>query len=304
MIVRVLRGGLTLWVVATAVFLLVRMGGDPTHYLLPPDIAGPERDELRRLLGLDDSVFVQYARYIQNVLRGDFGSSFFSSRPATVVFFERLPATLSLMVPSLLAAIVMGLLAGVIAAVNRGRFLDRLLMAISFISQSMPSFVLGIVLILVFSLLFRLLPSSGNSGWLNYVMPVATLSAILAASIARLTRGSLLEVLHRPFITFARGKGLGRLSVVLKHGLRNALLPVVTLIGMQIGALIGGAAVVETVFAWPGIGRLLVDSVIRGDYPVLQFGVVILAATVVACNLLVDLSYAVLDPRLRDRGRS
>lgn len=283
-------------------FLLVRIGGDPTQYLLPPDAAGPEREEMRRLLGLDRSIFVQYLVYLQNAVSGDFGRSFFSSRPVTDVFFERLPATLSLMIPSMLTAIVIGIPAGVVAAVYHNTVVDRVLMAVSFIGQSMPSFVLGIALILFFSLALRVLPSSGDSTWKHYIMPVATLSTILAASITRLTRASLLDVLNRPFITFSRGKGLGRLSVNIKHGLRNALLPVVTLIGMQVGALIGGAAVVETVFAWPGVGRMLVDSVIRGDYAVLQFGVLVLAAAVIACNLLVDASYLLLDPRLRQRG--
>lgn len=301
-LLRILRAGLTLWVVITAVFLLVRIGGDPTQYLLPPDVSGPERDEMRRLLGLDRSILVQYLFYIENVLAGDFGRSFFSSRPVVDVFFERLPATLSLMLPSMLVALLIGIPAGVLAAVYHNTIIDRVLMAASFIAQSMPSFVLGIALILLFSLALRVLPSSGDSTWLHHIMPIATLSTILAASIARLTRGSLLDVLKRPFITFSRGKGLRRLSVNIKHGLRNALLPVVTLIGMQIGALIGGAAVVETVFAWPGVGRLLVDSVTRGDYALLQFGVLVLAATVVACNLLVDASYLLLDPRLRRRG--
>jgi peptide/nickel transport system permease protein len=175
-------------------------------------------------------------------------------------------------------------------------------MAVSFVGQSMPSFVLGIALILLFSLTLKLFPSSGNQGWQNYVMPVATLSTIIAASIARLTRGSLLDILDPPFITFARGKGLSPFSINITHGLRNALLPVVTLVGMQVGALIGGAAVVETVFAWPGVGRLLVDSVIRGDYAVLQLGILVLATTVVVCNLLVDASYMLLDPRLQSRG--
>lgn len=299
---RILRAGLTLWVVTTAVFLLVRIGGDPTQYLLPPDVSGPERDELRRLLGLDRGILVQYLLYIENIAAGDFGRSFFSSRPVTDVFFERLPATLSLMLPSMLVAILIGIPAGVLAAVYHNTVVDRALMVASFVGQSMPSFVLGIALILLFSLALRVLPSSGDSSWKHYIMPIATLSTILAASIARLTRGSMLDVLNRPFITFARGKGLRRLSVNIKHGLRNALLPVVTLIGMQVGALIGGAAVVETVFAWPGVGRMLVDSVIRGDYAVLQFGVLMLAGTVIACNLLVDASYLLLDPRLRQRG--
>ncbi|WP_035031278.1 ABC transporter permease [Aquamicrobium defluvii] len=299
---RLLRAGLTLWIVISAVFILARVGGDPVQYLLPPDIAGPEREDLRRILGLDRSIFVQYLIYLENIAGGDFGRSFFSSRPVSDVFFERLPATISLMAPSLLMAVVIGVPAGVLAAVYHNTVIDRVLMALSFIGQSMPSFVLGIALILLFSLMLKILPSSGDGSWQHYIMPIATLSTILAASIARLTRGSLLDVLNRPFITFARGKGLPRFSVNITHGLRNALLPVVTLIGMQIGALIGGTAVIETVFAWPGVGRLMVDSVIRGDYALLQFGILILAGTVIICNLLVDASYLLLDPRLRSRG--
>lgn len=303
-LLRMLRAVLTLWVVVTGVFLLVRLGGDPTQYLLPPDLSGPERDELRRLLGLDRSILAQYVVYIDNILTGDFGRSFFSSRPVDQVFLERLPATISLMVPAILLAILLGIPVGVLAAIYHNTLLDRLLMAGSFIGQSMPSFVLGIGLILTLSLALKLLPSAGNTGFAHYVMPVLTLSTILTASIARLTRASMLDVLGQPFITFARGKGLSRLAVTIRHGLRNALLPVVTLIGMQVGGLIGGAAVVETVFAWPGAGRLLVDSVVRGDYAVLQFGVVLLSATVVACNMMVDAIYLLLDPRIRQRGRA
>lgn len=302
-LMRILRAGLTLWAVTTVVFLLVRIGGDPTQYLLPPDVSGAEREEMRRLLGLDRSIFSQYIAHLGGAASGDFGRSFFSSRPVTDVFFERLPATLSLMIPSMLTAIAIGIPAGVFAAIYHNTVIDRFLMAASFVGQSMPSFVLGIALILLFSLALRVLPSSGDSSWLHYIMPIATLSTILAASIARLTRASLLEVLNQPFIIFARGKGLKRLSINIKHGLRNALLPVVTLIGMQVGALIGGAAVVETVFAWPGVGRLLVDSVIRGDYAVLQFGVLVLASAVITTNLLVDASYLLLDPRMRQRSR-
>jgi peptide/nickel transport system permease protein len=230
---------------------------------------------------------------------GDFGTSFRHQQPALPLVLERLPATLELAGAALLLAVALALPLGVLAAVYRGRIVDVVAMAFAVVGQATPYFWMGIMLILIVSVELAWLPTSGRGGLERLILPAITLGTHFAASLARLTRTSMLEVFGQQFVTTARAKGLSEWSVVLGHTLKNAAVPVITLIGLQFGTLLGGAVVTETIFAWPGVGRLAVQSVFVRDYPVVQAGVFVLALTFVAINLLVDLLYGVLDPRIR-----
>lgn len=296
---RLLRAILTLWVVVTVVFIATRFSGDPTRILVPPHLPAEQREEVRERLGLNEPIATQYVQYLGDIARGDFGVSFFSRRPVVEIFFERVPDTLRLTAPAFLLSTVIGVLIGVAAALWRNSWIDRGLMAFCFVSQAVPNFVLGIVLLLVFSLWLQMLPSAGNGTWRHYFMPVIALSAANVASVSRLMRAAMADVLNRDFIRFARSKGLPPRVVIMKHALRNSFLPVLTILGLQIGALIGGAVVVETVFAWPGAGRLFVDAILARDYPLLQFGILVFAASVILANMMVDMCYRWLDPRMR-----
>jgi peptide/nickel transport system permease protein len=244
-------------------------------------------------------LWLQYVQFLGGALTGDFGTSFRHQQPALPLVLERLPATLELAGAALALAVVLALPLGILAAVYRGRLLDVLAMAFAVVGQATPYFWMGIMLILVVSVELGWLPTSGRGGLERLILPTVTLGTHFAASLARLTRTSMLEVLGQQFVTTARAKGLSERSVVLAHALKNAAVPVVTLIGLQFGTLLGGAVVTETIFAWPGVGRLAVQSVFVRDYPVVQAGVFVLALTFVAINLLVDLLYGVLDPRIR-----
>jgi peptide/nickel transport system permease protein len=296
---RVGRGLLTLWIVVTAVFFGLRLTGDPVVLLLGSDAPTEAYDRMRAKLGLDAPAPVQYVRYLGLAAAGDFGDSLRERRPAAAVVLERLPATLELAAAALLLAICLGVPAGVLAALHRNGPLDRALMAVAFVGQSVPAFFLGIVLILAFSLWLRLLPSGGRGSWQQLLMPALTLSTYGIASLARLTRSAVLEVLHQDYVRSARAKGLRERRVLFAHVLRNATIPVVTVLGLQVGQAISGAVVTETVFAWPGMGRLIAGAVFSRDYPVIQFAVLLIAASVVAVNVVVDLLYGVLDPRVR-----
>lgn len=244
----------------------------------------------------------QYRIYMTGLVRGDFGMSYYEHRAVTEVFAERLPPTIKLMGLSLLFALLIGLVLGVSAALTRNSWLDRMLMTLSFSAYAVPNFVLGIVLILVFSLHLRILPSGGYGTWAHYVMPVFALGAANAALIARLVRSSMLDVLGQDYVRTARGKGLPEHTVVIKHSLRNAFGPVLTVIGLLMATLVGGSVVVETVFAWPGAGRLIVNAVLERDFALLQLAVLCVALAVVTINILVDLGYAALDPRIQIGG--
>lgn len=296
---RLLRGVLTVWFVVSAVFLVLRIAGDPVDFLLPDNATAAQRSELRQRMGLDQSLPTQYLRYLGGVLRGDFGDSFRERRPVTEAFVERLPATLKLAAGALVLAVGLGGVAGVLAALNRNGPLDRLIMSLTFVGQALPNFVLGITLILVFSLFLQWLPSGGHSDWRSFIMPVITLGTSSASSIARLMRSGMLDVLRQDFVRTARAKGVRTVGVVAKHALRNACLAVLTVLGMQAGVMIAGSVIVETVFAWPGVGRLIVTAVTFGDFPVLQFAIVLVSASVVVANSLTDALYTVLDPRVR-----
>ncbi|HEV2066136.1 MAG TPA: ABC transporter permease [Thermomicrobiales bacterium] len=295
---RAVRGLVTLWIVVSAVFVVLRLSGDPARAMLGPEATPEAIEAFRTRHGLDEPIPVQYVEYLGNIARGDFGDSLKGGRPALELFLARVGATLELGAAAVLIALAIGIPAGVLAAVKRGSLWDRLAMGGAFIGQSAPNFFVGIMLILIFSLQVNLLPSSGRGEPSQLVMPAFTLATGLLATLARMSRSALLEVISNDYVRTARAKGLSDRDVIVTHTLRNAAIPVVTLLGLWASALIGGAAITETVFAWPGVGRLAVAAVADRDYPVIQLIVIVVAASVVAVNLLVDIAYGLLDPRI------
>jgi peptide/nickel transport system permease protein len=298
--VKLLRAALTLWLVITFVFVVLRISGDPTDILLPDDVAQEVREFYRVKWGLDKSLGQQYLSYWQALSTGDFGVSLRSGLPAWDMVMERAPKTLLLGICGLAMALFIGIPLGVIAAQYQGTAIDRGVMSFAVFGFSMPNFFLGIVLILVFSLHLRWLPSSGSGTWAHLVMPAFTLGTSFAAQIARFTRSAMIDVSSRAYMRTARSKGAGPLRQVVSHAFPNAVVPIVTIIGLKVGELIGGAVVTETVFAWPGLGRLITIAVANRDLALVQTILILLAVTMIATNLVVDLMYGWLDPRVRD----
>jgi peptide/nickel transport system permease protein len=296
---RLFRTLVALWLVSTVVFVVMRLSGDPVPLLLPPDAPIAEMERVRRDLGLDRPLAVQYAVFLTNVVRGDFGRSIHFRQPAMDVARSYLRATFELGLAAFVIALLIAFPIGVLSAVRRNSLLDHATMGLALVGQSAPTFFIGIVLILLLSLRLDLFPTSGRGDWRNLVLPALTLGAFTMASIARITRSAVLEVLRADYVRTARAKGVGELFVVGKHTLRNAALPILTITGLQFGTLLGGAVVTETVFAWPGIGRLAITSIYNRDYPVVQSTVFIAAVLFIAINLLLDVLYGVLDPRAR-----
>ncbi len=290
----------TLVIVAVLVFWFV--------HLLPGDAArlaaGPEADEftvamVRHDLGLDLPLHQQFARFFRNALRGDFGMSIRSKRPVSVEIGDRFMPTLLLTITSMAWSVLFGMGIGIASAVWRNRAPDRLGMTLAVSGISFPSFALGMLLMEIFSVWLGWLPAIGADSWRNYILPSLTLGAGVAAVMARFTRSSFIEVMQEDYVRTARAKGLGESIVVAKHCLRNALIPVVTMMGLQFGFLLGGSIVVETVFNWPGLGRLLVDSVSMRDYPVIQAEVLLFSMEFILINLVVDVLYAIINPVIR-----
>ena len=296
---RLLRALVALWLVSTVVFVVMRLSGDPVPLLLPPDAPRSEIFRVRAELGLDRPVLVQYAIFLGNVLRGDFGRSIHFRQSAFRVVAGYLPATIELGLSAFVLAAVVALPIGVLSAVRRNSAVDQATMGLALVGQSAPTFFIGILLILVVSLNLGLLPTSGRGDWRNLVLPALTLGAFAMASIARLTRSAVLEVLSADYIRTARAKGVSEALVVVKHTLKNAAVPIVTITGLQFGTLLGGAVVTETVFAWPGIGRLAIQSIYNRDYPVVQCTVFLSAVLFIVINFCIDLVYGFLDPRVR-----
>jgi peptide/nickel transport system permease protein len=285
--------------VLTIVFVLQRLSGDPTNLLLPLDAPESVRVELRRQLGLDQPLIAQYVRFLANVAAGDLGDSYRFRQPALGLVLERFPATLLLAGASLLISLVIALPLGILAAVHRNSWVDTLATGISLIGQAMPVYWLGLLGILLFAVQWRLLPSMGGGSFAALILPATTLAVYSASRIMRLTRSAMLDVLHQDYIRLARAKGLSEGKVLIKHALRNASIPIVTIIGLQFGGLLGGAVITETVFAWPGVGRLAVNAVQQRDFPVVQAVTVVIALAFSLINLVVDLLYARLNPRIR-----
>jgi peptide/nickel transport system permease protein len=296
---RLAQSVLLLFVLALIIFALARVSGNPADLLLREDATQEDRAHLLRALGLDRPVHEQLYRFLSGALRGDLGESIRYRKPAAEVFFERLPNTLQLLPLAMVGAIVIAIPLGVLAAVYRGTIVDRVSGAVAVLGLATPSFWLGIVLIYIFSIKLGVLPSSRMGGPSHYVLPAVTLGLFLVAGMMRLVRSSLLEVMGSEFVKLARLKGLSQTVVIWKHCLRNALIPVTTLFGVYFALLITGAIVTETVFAWPGVGRLTYEAVIFRDYPLLQAVILLKAVIVLGVNLGVDILYAYLDPRVR-----
>lgn len=292
-----------LWGAVTIIFVVLRLvPGDPAYIMLGPDADQAQVAALRAQLGLDQSLIQQYATYLANVVHLDFGESFRLNADSMSLVLQRVPATIQLATTALLLSLLIGLPLGVIAALRAHSWVDRAISVFSLMGQSTPSFWLGIVLILVFARGLKVLPSAGSGTWAHLVLPTITLALPFLAILVRLTRSGLLEVVHEGYVQTARAKGLSEGIVVLVHAMRNALIPIVTVVGLQFGALLGGTVIVETVFAWPGVGRLLIDSIGRRDYGVVQASILLVATIFVLINLLVDLLYGFLDPRVRLAG--
>jgi ABC-type dipeptide/oligopeptide/nickel transport system permease component len=296
---RLFRTFIALWLVSTVVFVVMRLSGDPVPLLLPPDAPISEMERVRRDLGLDQPLPVQYGIFLANVARGDFGRSIHFRQPAMEVARSYLRATFELGLVAFAVALIVAFPIGVLSAVRRNSPLDHAAMGLALVGQSAPTFFIGILFILVLSLRLDLFPTSGRGDWRHLVLPALTLGAFTMASIARITRSAVLEVLRADFVRTARAKGVAETWVVAKHTLRNAALPILTITGLQFGTLLGGAVVTETVFAWPGIGRLAIQSIYNRDYPVVQSTVFIAAVLFIAINLVLDVLYGILDPRAR-----
>jgi ABC-type dipeptide/oligopeptide/nickel transport system permease component len=296
---RLFRALIALWLVSTVVFVVMRLSGDPVPLLLPPDAPISEMERVRRELGLDRPLPVQYAVFLRNTLKLDFGRSLHFRQPAFSVVSGYIPATLELGLTAFFLAALVAVPVGLLSAMKRNTLLDHAAMGFALIGQAAPTFFLGILFILLLSLKLDLFPTSGRGNWSNLVLPALTLGAFTMASIARLTRSAVLEVLRADYIRTARAKGLGEALVVAKHTFRNAAIPILTITALQFGTLLGGAVVTETVFSWPGIGRLAVQSIYNRDYPVVQCTVFLAAVMFIIINFAVDLLYGFLDPRAR-----
>ncbi len=296
---KLLRTLFTLFLVVTFVFFVLRLTGDPVSAMMPDDTDPAILDELRKQWGLDRPLGVQYLEYWFNLLQGDFGNAYRDGRPAIEIVAERVPATLKLTLTAFAFIVIAGFPLGIFAAVNRGTAIDRGIMTISVTGFSLPNFFLGILLIFLLSVTLRWLPAYGSDHWYNLIMPVITLGTAGAAVIARFVRSSMLEVLNAPYIRACRARGMTERAIIWTVALPNAAIPTITIMGFMVGTLIGGSIVTETVFAWPGIGRLLIDAVTARELAVVQTVVMITAASMVFANLAVDLLYLVIDPRRR-----
>lgn len=290
----------TLLGVATLVFFFLHMiPGDPVEVMLGETAQAADKEKLREDLGLNDPVHVQYVRFISGMFTGDLGASFFYKKPVTKIVLERLPATVELAIASMVVAILIAIPIGIFAAIRQYSMFDNVSMFLAFIGVSMPNFWLGPLLIMAFSIHFEWFPVSGRAGIESLILPAITLGTAMAAMLSRITRSSVLEVLGEDFVTTARAKGLPERTVVLRHVLKNALIPIITVVGLQFGALLSGAIITETVFDWPGLGTLFIRAIESRDYPLVQGCVLYISLGYILVNLVADLAYALVDPRVR-----
>ena len=300
---RLALGALAIVGVSLVTFFGARLSGDPTYLLLPPNATEADIERIRSDLGLDEPLLTQYVTYVGNALQGDFGTSIKYQVPAWDLVWDRVWPTLQLTIPAFVISVVLGIALGVVSAWRRGTVVDKSVTAFGLFGQAMPNFWVAIMLILVFSVELGWLPTSGRGGIEHYVLPTIALSWLSTAAIMRLTRSSMLNVLESDFVKFARLKGASERNVIWKHALRNSLVTVVTYTGLLLATLLGGAVIIEQIFAWPGLGSLMVTSVYARDFPVVQAGVFLASVVFVLASLVVDLLYGVIDPRIR-RGRT
>ncbi|WP_376709316.1 ABC transporter permease [Pseudochrobactrum lubricantis] len=297
---RLLRAFITVMLVVTFAFIVLRMSGDPAQIILGPDAPPQAIEAFRKAWGLDQPILVQYFSYFGAIFQGDLGVSMRDGQKAVDLVAERIPATLMLTIPTLLLNLAIGIPAGVYAALHRDSIIDRLVMMTAIIGFTLPNFVLGLVLVLIFSVTLKWLPSGGSDTWMHAILPVLTMSIAGAAILARFARSAMIEILGQPYIRTASAKGVRWGDVIRNHALPNAAIPIVTLVGFMVGSLVAGAVVIESLFSWPGVGRLLVVAVSNRDLAVVQCILLLIASTMVLSNFVVDLLYGFLDPRLRD----
>lgn len=295
---RLLQSVVTLFIVAILAFLLARLAGDPVPLLMPAQATQADLDFFRNQLGLDRPLYAQFFVFLGNILQGDFGSSFRYDQPALKLVVERMLPTAELAFSAMTLSILLGVPFGVMAAVRRNSAFDHVVRFVATIAQSTPVFWLALMLMLTFSVWLRLTPTSGYGGISHMILPTVTLGVYSAASLARLTRSSMIEVLQSDFVKLERLCGLPWWLIVFKHALRNAAAPILTFMALQFGALLGGAVITETIFAWPGFGQLMVNAILFRDFPVIQAAIVVTAVFFLVINLLVDVLYKVLDPRI------
>lgn len=303
LLIRLGRAAITIMLVVTFAFIVLRLSGDPAQIILGPEAPPEVIAAFRRAWGLDDPIWLQYLNYFGAIAQGELGRSMRDGRSAIELVVERIPVTLALTLPALVLKLGLGIPAGIYAALHRGSLADRVVMIVSVAGFTVPSFVLGLTLVLVFAVQLGWLPSGGQDSWRHAILPILTLGIGGAAILARFTRSAMLEVLGQPYIRAASAKGVPWHRVITRHALPNAAIPTVTIVGFMVGTLIAGAVVVESVFSWPGVGRLLVVAVANRDLAVVQCILLLVAATMVTSNLIVDFLYGFLDPRLRAGAR-
>jgi peptide/nickel transport system permease protein len=290
---------IVIWGISLITFSLLHLFRDPVLILLPPEATKEDVAMLRKEMGLDQPIIVQYFKFLSGMARGDFGKSFVAQRPALGLVLERMPMTLWLAASGLLLAIIISIPLGVLAAVRRNRIHDHSASVLAVLGQAMPLFWLDIMLIIIFAVKLRLLPASGAGSFRHIILPATGIAVSVLPILMRLTRSRMIEILSQDYIRTARAKGLGEKAVLFRHALRNALIPVVTILGFQFGMLLGGAVITETIFAWPGVASLVVESIFNSDFPVVQAAVAVFAILIVAANLLTDIAVAWLDPKVR-----
>jgi peptide/nickel transport system permease protein len=300
--VKIAEAGFSIWGVVTGIFFIVRLAGDPAVLMLPIGASEADLNAFRHTMGLDQPLYSQYLHFLGSVAKGDFGESYLHGKSALIVVLERMPATIELALTAILLGVILGGSTGLIAARKQGSGFELVAMVVALIGQATPVFWLGIMLILFFSVQLGWFPSGGRGTLAHLVLPAVTLATFCSASIARLFRSSMIEIMKEDYIRTAWAKGLPSRVVIFTHAARNGLIPVVTMLGLLVGTLLGGSVVTETVFSWPGVGRLIVQAIGKNDFPVVQAGVTVIAVTFVGVNLLVDLVYGILDPRIRLGG--
>lgn len=295
---RLLQAIFVLLGVSLVAFIILHLSGDPLSLLISSGATPEQEAAIRTKMGLDDPLYTQYFRFLAQILHGDFGESLYYKQSTLSLIMNRLPATIQLTFAGILVAIVIGIPFGIIAATKKGSVVDSVVRIIAICGQAIPSFWLGLMMILIFSVKLKWLPTSGRGTFAQMIMPAITVGLFSMASVCRLTRSTMIETLKTDYIRTAKAKGLHKARIIVVHALRNSLLPVVTTIGMEIGHLLGGTLLTETIFSWPGIGSLAVQAITNRDYPLVQTAVLITAFMFVIVNLIVDLLYAVIDPRI------
>ncbi len=296
---RLLQSIFAIWGISLIVFIVLNMSGDPVTLMLPETASFEEIEAMREKMGYNDPIYVQYWRFISNAVRGDFGMSYNYNQPALDVVMERIPATVTLGVSALAISLIVGIPAGIIAAIKRNTMLDSIIRTLALLGQCVPAFWMGIMMMLLFAVKLGWLPTSGFGSWSALIMPATTLGLFSAATITRMLRSNMIEIMSKEYIDVAKAKGLKGYAVICKHAFKNALSSIMTVISLQVAHLVGGSVITETIFAWPGIGRLLIQSINNSDFMVVEVIVMMMATSFVMVNFVVDILYCVINPRIR-----